>query len=252
MSNKRQTVGTGTETKPVRDEQQSSKDPRHIRRDPKSKYIFSYGRALEPKLANPSLAGYYRPWRFTDQKYSGVSKIFYARTRDFRISLDISQFSYENVSVKVTEDHYVLVEGYHDIIEDQLGKVKRRFTRKYKLPPDVKTSTIHGKYKKGFLFLWGEKSLADVENSDIKKIKTDSIVSSKKTHVTSSSADAGRVRRRRLPRNSHQLDPNDVKPLVDARLDKHREAQLKQNQPKHKTKFQEITIPISYSPGSPA
>ncbi|XP_065223749.1 uncharacterized protein LOC135847935 [Planococcus citri] len=234
MSNPPQIAGT----KPDREKKLPPKDPAYVRRDPKARYIFSYGRALEPKLAYPSLAGYYRPWRFTDQRYSGVSKIFYARSREFRISLDISQFAYEDVSVKVA-DGFVVINAHHDVIEDQLGKVWRRFTRKYKLPPNVKSNSLHGKYKKGFLFLWGEKSSADVEKSDMarvdQQIKTDRIVRF-----------SPRLQNKR--RLLHQLAAvrNDVKLLKDARLDKHAAAQKS----KDKTQNQQITITIAYSPSS--
>lgn len=231
MSSKPQLAGT----KPDRDKKPLPKDPTVVRRGTKARYIFSYGRALEPKHANPSLAGYYRPWRFTDQRYSGVSKIFYARTREFRISLDVSQFDYEDISVKVIDGN-VVIEAYHDVVEDQLGKVKRRFTRKYKLPPDVKVASIHGKFKKGFIFLWGEKSMADVEKSDLagveEQIKSDRIISSKKNP--------------QLARR-HQLVRNDVKPRPDRRLDKHHH-----QKPEQKSQTEQITIPITYSPGSPA
>lgn len=36
--------------------------------------------------SNPSKAGYFRPWRFTQAERSGTSKIFYAKTTRFRVS----------------------------------------------------------------------------------------------------------------------------------------------------------------------
>lgn len=157
-----------TTASPSEDTEDDAESP-EVRR-PQSKYIFSYGRALEPKFHNPSLAGYYRPWRFTDKRISGVSKVFYARTRDFRIALDVSQFAYENIAVK-TLGNIIIVECRHDFIEDRLGQIMRRCTRKYKTPPDVKLNTIHAKYKKGFLFLWADRVFEQVEKTDVAEVE---------------------------------------------------------------------------------
>lgn len=129
-------------------------------------YIFSYGRALEPKFSNPSIAGYYRPWRFIDKKRSGVSRVFYARSRDFRIALDVSQFSHENVVVKLVGDK-IVVEAQHPTTEDYLGRINRELVRKYKTPPDLKLNSITGKYKRGFLILWGDRDFEPAEKPEI-------------------------------------------------------------------------------------
>lgn len=129
-------------------------------------YIFSYGRALEPKFSNPSIAGYYRPWRFIDKKRSGVSRVFYARSREFRIALDVSQFDHENVVVKLVGDK-IVIEAQHPNTEDFLGRISRELVRKYKTPPDLKLNTITGKYKRGFLILWGERDFKPAEKPEI-------------------------------------------------------------------------------------
>lgn len=205
-----------------------------IEKPPKAKYIFSYGRALEPKYSNPSIAGYYRPWRFTDKRYSGVSKVYYARIREFRITLDVSQFPHENIQVKVV-DNFVVIDGHHNKVEDQLGKIRRFFTRKYKAPPDVKLSSIHGKYKKAILYLWGDRVLEQVEKSDIaeveEKSKNDSIVAKKNP----------------VREKSSQLARDDVKPRIpDRRLDKRQDARFRR-----KTEKNQQIIQIDYSPESP-
>ncbi len=145
-------------------------------------YIFSYGRALEPKFSNPSLAGYYRPWRFIDKKRSGISRVFYARSREFRIALDVSQFPPENISVKVAGD-LIVVEARHPNMADYLGNVQRECVRKYKTPPDLKMSTITGKHKRGILILWGERELDQPTGANVELVKDeiDSIIISRKS-----------------------------------------------------------------------
>lgn len=45
--------------------------------------------------SNPSKAGYFRPWRFTQAERSGTSKIFYAKTTRFRVSYTVLIYSIE-------------------------------------------------------------------------------------------------------------------------------------------------------------
>lgn len=210
-----------------------STESTEIQKPPKAKYIFSYGRALEPKYSNPSIAGYYRPWRFTDKRYSGVSKVFYAHTREFRVALDVSQFPYESIFVKVI-DKFVVVEGRHDKIADSLGKIRRQFTRKYKTPPDVKLASVHGKYKKGILYIWGDRVFEQVEKSDIAQVE-------QKSHSIVTKENA-------VQEKSPQLARNDVeRHIFDGRLDK-RDARFKQKT--NENQNQQI-IQIDYSPESP-
>lgn len=136
------------------------------RRVSDEQYIFSYGRALEPKYSNPSIAGYYRPWRFLDKKHSGISRVFYARSREFRIALDVSQFPHENVVVKLVGDQ-IVIEAQHPTIVDHLGRISREFVRKYKTPPDLKLETITGKHKRGFLILWGDREFEPAEKPEV-------------------------------------------------------------------------------------
>ncbi|XP_028830265.1 heat shock protein beta-1-like [Denticeps clupeoides] len=54
----------------------------------------------------------------------------------WRISLDVSQFSPEDIAIK-TKEGYLEIAGKHEERQDENGKVSRRFSRKYKLPPAV-------------------------------------------------------------------------------------------------------------------
>lgn len=137
-------------------------------------YIFSYGRTLDPKFSNPSIAGYYRPWRFLDKRKSGISKILYANSNEFRITVDISQFPPENVSVNV-ENNLIMIKAHHPVIIDYLGKVSRSFVRKYKTPSDVKLNSMTGKLKRGTLILWGTRELESEKKKYTNVLENDDV-----------------------------------------------------------------------------
>lgn len=61
---------------------------------PSGHFIPEYGKENEsvtvkriPTVySNPSKAGYFRPWRFTQAERSGKSQILYAKTTKFRVT----------------------------------------------------------------------------------------------------------------------------------------------------------------------
>ncbi|XP_060520886.1 alpha-crystallin B chain-like [Cylas formicarius] len=54
----------------------------------------------------------------------------------FSVSVDVQQFKPEELSVKVTDDNSITVEGKHEERQDEHGYISRHFVRKYKLPED--------------------------------------------------------------------------------------------------------------------
>lgn len=62
----------------------------------------------------------------------GASTVQADKTK-FQVTLDVSQFSPEEVNVKVV-DQNVVVEAKHDEKEDEHGWVSRQFVRKYMIP----------------------------------------------------------------------------------------------------------------------
>ncbi|KAJ8679693.1 hypothetical protein QAD02_015480 [Eretmocerus hayati] len=52
---------------------------------------------------------------------------------NFTVSLDVQQFSPEEINVKVVDNH-LIVEGKHEEKEDEHGWISRQFVRKYLVP----------------------------------------------------------------------------------------------------------------------
>jgi len=59
----------------------------------------------------------------------------------FKVSLDVSHFRPEDVTVKQV-DNNLLVEGKHEERQDPHGFVSRTFTRRYVLPNDIKAEGV--------------------------------------------------------------------------------------------------------------
>lgn len=78
--------------------------------------------------------GYYRPWR-TVLSHQDAGSIVNTDSDRFQITLDVQQFSPDEISVKTVDDT-VVVEGKHDEKQDQHGYVSRQFMRRYKLPSE--------------------------------------------------------------------------------------------------------------------
>lgn len=53
----------------------------------------------------------------------------------------MQQFKPEDIGVKIV-DNYLIVEGKHEEKEDKHGFISRQFTRRYKLPDNVKQEEI--------------------------------------------------------------------------------------------------------------
>lgn len=62
-------------------------------------------------------------------------------SNDFRVSLDVSHFFPEELSVK-TKGSKVVVHGRHEEQRDEQGYIEREFTRTYLLPDDVDPETV--------------------------------------------------------------------------------------------------------------
>ncbi|XP_072548921.1 heat shock protein, alpha-crystallin-related, b15 [Salminus brasiliensis] len=56
--------------------------------------------------------------------------------KTWKISLDVSHFGAEEISVK-TNEGYLEITGKHEEMQDEHGIISRSFTRKYKLPAEV-------------------------------------------------------------------------------------------------------------------
>jgi HSP20 family molecular chaperone IbpA len=59
----------------------------------------------------------------------------------FKISLDVSSFRENEITVKA-QDHEIVVIGAHNEREDEFGFVSRQFSRKFNIPVEYDSSTI--------------------------------------------------------------------------------------------------------------
>ncbi|RWS08523.1 protein lethal(2)essential for life-like protein [Dinothrombium tinctorium] len=67
---------------------------------------------------------------------SGVSEVKNDKN-EFRVQLDVSHFTPEELSVKMLDNNVLVVEGKHEEKPDEHGYISRQFARKYMLPQDV-------------------------------------------------------------------------------------------------------------------
>ncbi|KAJ8924287.1 hypothetical protein NQ315_007080 [Exocentrus adspersus] len=63
----------------------------------------------------------------------------------FQANFDVQQFKPEEISVKVTGDRTVTIEGKHEEKPDEHGYISRHFVRKYVLPEDCDAKNVQSK-----------------------------------------------------------------------------------------------------------
>jgi len=66
---------------------------------------------------------------------------------NFRVQLDVSQFTPEEINVRVVGRDLV-IDGKHEEREDDHGFISRSFTRRYALPEDVDVMKVEGQLSK--------------------------------------------------------------------------------------------------------
>lgn len=97
-----------------------------------------------PRWLSRSAAGYLRPWRSEDSRGDAGSTVSFHKDK-FQANLDVQQFRPEEISVKLTGDNTLTIEGKHDEQEDEHGYISRHFVRKYILPKNCNISRIESK-----------------------------------------------------------------------------------------------------------
>ncbi|XP_023310900.1 alpha-crystallin B chain-like isoform X2 [Anoplophora glabripennis] len=76
-------------------------------------------------------------------KDSGLESIL--RGEKFHTNIDVQQFKPEELSVKVTGNNTVTIEGKHEVQQDEHGYISRHFVRKYVLPKNWDVSRVESK-----------------------------------------------------------------------------------------------------------
>lgn len=88
-----------------------------------------------------SRSQYYRPWRTSAAERDAGSVVNLSRNA-FEINLDVQHFNRDEITVKVNDDGFVIVEASHAEKEDEHGFISRHFVRKYLLPPGTNTNQL--------------------------------------------------------------------------------------------------------------
>ena len=99
--------------------------------DPEDLFSPIVPRDLRAMLSGP--VGYYRPWLSAAAQQDAGSTVTVDKDK-FQVNLDVQHFSPEEITVKITGDNVIEVEGKHEEKEDEHGYISRRFVRKYKVP----------------------------------------------------------------------------------------------------------------------
>ncbi|KAJ8981217.1 hypothetical protein NQ317_004159 [Molorchus minor] len=102
-----------------------------------------FGLALDPEdvlqtLAMPNFvsrcpAGYLRNWKSGASRQDAGSVVTSDKDK-FQANLDVQQFKPEEISVKVTGENTITIEGKHEERPDEHGHIYRHFVRRYVLP----------------------------------------------------------------------------------------------------------------------
>lgn len=82
----------------------------------------------------------------------------------FQATIDIQQFTPEEISVKLVDDHTVKVEAKHEEQQDDHGFISRHFVRRYLLPNDCDATKLQSKLSSdGVLLISAPKKRGDDE-----------------------------------------------------------------------------------------
>ncbi|GJQ72446.1 hypothetical protein Trydic_g3522 [Trypoxylus dichotomus] len=87
---------------------------------------------------------YYQPWTSNDVQMNVLSQISQDKDK-FQVNLDVQHFRPEEITVKITEDNMITIEGKQEEKEDEHGYISRQFVRKYHLPKGHDVQNIQSK-----------------------------------------------------------------------------------------------------------
>ncbi|KAJ8922806.1 hypothetical protein NQ315_007841 [Exocentrus adspersus] len=121
-----------------------------------------------PRMVIKCPAGYLRNWRSGASQQDTGSTVTSNKDK-FEANLDVQQFKPEEISVKVTGENTITVEGKHEEKEDEHGHIYRHFVRRYVLPKNCDMGKIESKLSSdGILTITAPKAGADaIEHKEI-------------------------------------------------------------------------------------
>nr|QNJ44845.1 sHSP19.8 [Agasicles hygrophila] len=97
-----------------------------------------------PRMLFRCPAGYIRNWKSGSSAHDAGSTVDYGKDQ-FLANLDVQQFKPEEISVKLTGENSITIEGKHEEKEDEHGHIYRHFVRRYSLPKQYDVSKIQSK-----------------------------------------------------------------------------------------------------------
>lgn len=120
-----------------------------------------------PQLLLQSPTGYVRPWRTSASRLDTGSTVSYDKNH-FRANLDVQQFKPEEITVKLTGENELTIEGKHEEKEDEHGFISRHFIRKYVLPKNCDTNQLQSKLSSdGILTITAPTIGKEIEHKEI-------------------------------------------------------------------------------------
>lgn len=98
---------------------------------------------LQPRSRRYPITNYIRPWGELLRADRGVSTVDADKDK-FQVTLDVQQFTPEEIEVKVVDRH-VIVHAKHEEKQDVHGWISREFTRKYLIPEQCDIAEVTSK-----------------------------------------------------------------------------------------------------------
>ncbi|XP_030756506.1 protein lethal(2)essential for life-like [Sitophilus oryzae] len=99
---------------------------------------------LNSRILSRTPAGYLRNWRSPAGAQDEGSVVSFDKDK-FQARLDVQQFKPEEVTVKVTGDNVLTIEGKHEEKPDEHGFISRHFVRRYVLPKNYDIEKVESK-----------------------------------------------------------------------------------------------------------
>nr|AHE77372.1 small heat shock protein [Lissorhoptrus oryzophilus] len=96
------------------------------------------------RLLTRTPAGYLRSWRTNTGAQDTGSTVSFNKDK-FQANLDVQQFKPEEITVKLTGDNVLTIEGKHEEKQDEHGFISRHFTRRYVLPKNCDMDKIESR-----------------------------------------------------------------------------------------------------------
>nr|AHE77375.1 small heat shock protein [Lissorhoptrus oryzophilus] len=128
-------------------------DPSYIR--PSRMFHQHFGLGLDPedllqplnlnnRILSRTPAGYMRNWQSRAAQQDAGSLVSFDKDK-FQANLDVQQFKPEEITVKITGDNVLTIEGKHEEKEDEHGYISRHFVRRYVLPKNYDIEKVETK-----------------------------------------------------------------------------------------------------------